>query len=122
MYVHMLNCLETENYEFAPEELRKISKYKEDLSVINLETGTRIIVRNECEIVVPKPLRERMLSTLHFTHYSLETILKQAQGKIFWPGMRDQLKAKYENCKELQRKMASVAKRLCQELMYFAMF
>ena len=52
IYVNMLNCLETENYEFAPAELRDISKYKTDLSVINLETGTRLIVRHECEILV----------------------------------------------------------------------
>ena len=31
-YVNMLNCLETENYEVAPAELRDISKYKTDLS------------------------------------------------------------------------------------------
>ena len=30
-----------------------------------------------------------MLSTLHFTHNSRETMLKQAQCKIFWPCMRD---------------------------------
>jgi len=71
--------------------------------------GARIIVRNECEILVPKPLRERMLSTLHFTHYSHETMMKQAQGKIFWPGMREDLKAKYENCAECQRNKNSEA-------------
>ena len=52
-YVNMLNCLETENYDLAPEELRRISKYRTDLSVLNLETGTRLIVRNECEILFP---------------------------------------------------------------------
>ena len=77
-FVNMLSCLETKVENFAPEELRKISKYRTDLSVINLETGARIIIRNGCEILVPKPLRERMLSTLHFTHYSHETMMKQA--------------------------------------------
>ena len=65
-YVNMLNCLETEDYKFTPKDLRKISNYRTDLSVINLESGTRLIARNGCEILVPKPLRERMLSTLHF--------------------------------------------------------
>ena len=60
-YVKVLNCLETENYEFAPEEQNKISKFKIDVSVINLETGTRLIVRNECEILILKLLRERIL-------------------------------------------------------------
>ena len=27
-FVNMLNCLETEDYKFAPEDLRKISNYK----------------------------------------------------------------------------------------------
>ena len=49
-YVNMLNCLETEDYNFAPEELKDISKYKTDLSVINLENGTGLVVRNGCEI------------------------------------------------------------------------
>ena len=82
-YVNMLNCLETKDYKFAPEDLRRISNYRTDLSVINLESGTRIIVRNGCDILVPKPLQERMLSTLHFTHHGNETMVKQAQGNFF---------------------------------------
>ena len=76
-YVNMLNCLETKDYNFAPEELTKKSSYQTDLSVIILETGARIVARNGREILVPKPLCERMLSTLHFTHYSHETMMKQ---------------------------------------------
>ena len=108
-YVDMMNCLENEHYNFAPDELKNISKYKTDLSVINLENGRGIIVRNGCEILISKPIRERMLSTLHFTHYSWETMLKQAQGRIFWPGLRNDLKAKYENCPECQRNKNSKA-------------
>ena len=52
-YVDMMKCLETEDYNFAPEELKDISKYKNDLSVINLENGRGIIVRNGCEILIP---------------------------------------------------------------------
>ena len=108
-YVDMMNCLETEDYNFALDELKNISKYKTDLSVINLENGRVIIVRNGCEILIPKPIRERMLSTLHFTHYSWEKMLKKAQGRIFWPGLRNDLKAKYENCPECHRNKNSKA-------------
>ena len=59
-YVDMMNCLENEDYNFAPDELKNISKYKTDLSVINLENGRGIIVRNGCEILISKPIRERM--------------------------------------------------------------
>ena len=50
-----------------------------------------------------------MLSTLHVTHYSDKTMMKQAQGKIFWPGMRKDLKARYENCAECQNNKNSKA-------------
>ena len=50
-----------------------------------------------------------MLSTLHCTHNSHETMMKQAQGKIVLPGMRGDLKAKYENCRECQRNKNSKA-------------
>ena len=33
-----------------------------------------------------------MLSTLHFTHHGNETMMKQAQGKVFWPRIRDDLR------------------------------
>ena len=91
-YLSMLKSLESEDYEFAPDELKSISGYKTDLSIINLETGARLVVRHGCEILVPKPLRTRMLSTLHFTHHGNQTMMKQAQGKIFWPRMRDDLR------------------------------
>ena len=78
-YLSMLKSLESEAYEFAPDELRSISGYKRDLSLITLEPESRLIVKNGCEILVPKPLQERMLSTLHFTHNGNETMMKQAQ-------------------------------------------
>ena len=40
---------------------------------------------------------------MYFTHHGNKTTTKQAQGKIFWPGMRDDLKLKYENCAECQK-------------------
>ena len=52
-YINMLNSLEAEKYKFAPEELTSISGYKTDLSLITLETWTRLIIRNGCEILLP---------------------------------------------------------------------
>ena len=34
---------------------------------------------------------------------------KQGQDKSFWPGMRDDLKTKYENCAQSQRNKQSMA-------------
>ena len=50
-----------------------------------------------------------MLSTLHFTHHGNATMMKKAQGKIFWPGMRHDLRVKYDNCKECQEHKPSKA-------------
>ena len=36
-YVNMLNHLKTEDYVFAAKELKEISEYRTDLSVLNLE-------------------------------------------------------------------------------------
>ena len=99
-YVSVLKSLETDVYEFAPDKLKSISDYKTDLSIITLETGKRLTVRNGCEILVPKLLRAKMLSTLHFTHHGNKTMVKQVQGKIFWPRICDDLRMKYENCEE----------------------
>lgn len=68
-YVSMLNSLEDENYNIPKDsELRSISGYKTNISVINLDSSTRLIVREECEILVPKPLREK--NAAHFALYS----------------------------------------------------
>ena len=50
----MLNTLENKNYEFALDELTSISNYKTDLSVITLDAGNRLVVRDGCEIVLTK--------------------------------------------------------------------
>ena len=79
------------DYQQIHSELKKISGYKTNLSVTTLESGTRLIVQDGCEILVPKQLREKMSSTLHFTHNGNEKMMKQAKVKIFWPGMLDDL-------------------------------
>ena len=50
-----------------------------------------------------------MLSTLHFTHHGNETMMKQTRGKIFWPGMRDDLLERYKNCEECREHKPSKA-------------
>ena len=57
---------------------------KESLSVVTLESGHKLIIRNDSEILVPMKAREKMCRTLHFTHHSDEMMMKQAKDKIFW--------------------------------------
>ena len=90
-YVSILNSLENKDYRLSTDsELKKISSHKTDLSVITLESGTRLIARDGCEIFVPKLLRK---DVIHFTLYSSceRAIMKQARGKIFCPGVCDDL-------------------------------
>ena len=103
-YVSMLNSLENEDYSIPKEsELRSISSYKTNLSVITLDSSDRLKVRDGCEIL------EKMLHTLHFTHHMDKTIMKQGRGKIFWPRMLEDLREKYEKWEECREHKPSKA-------------
>ena len=67
---------------------------------MTLESGHKLIIRNDNEILVPRKAREKMCQTLHFTHHSKEMMMKQAKDKIFWPSMKGELRHVYETCQE----------------------
>ena len=69
-YIDMVKAVREKNFNLAKEsEFKKIKDHKESLSVVTLESGHKIIIRNDSEILVPKKARERMCRTLHFTHH-----------------------------------------------------
>ena len=49
-----------------------------------LVTGTRLIVKDETEVLIPKILREEMMKILHFTHIGDAAMLRQTKKKIFF--------------------------------------
>ena len=49
-------------------ELRKVSGLLEDLGVVTMSDGSRIIVRDNQEVFIPEKERDRMLKTLYMTH------------------------------------------------------
>ena len=57
----------------------------DQMSVINLDSGTRLIVKDETEILIPKCLRKQMEDILHFSHSAAPSMITQCIGKIFWP-------------------------------------
>ena len=87
----MMNHIENDTeFEHIPpqSELKQLKDVKDRMSIVILEAGTRLIVKDESEIQNPRKLREQMLNILHFTHNAEEMMLRQCHRKIFWPGMK----------------------------------
>ena len=99
-YLEMLNIENDTEIQDLPldSEIKQLLSFRKRLSVVTLEAGTRIIVKDESKILIPRNLRKQMLDILHYTHCADEAMLRQCKRKIFWPGMRKDLKQKYEDC------------------------
>ena len=93
-YVEMMNYLEcdTEINDIAPNcELKQMHEFMDRMSIVTLDAGTRLIVKDETEILIPKCLRKQMEDILHFSHTATQSMITQCKNKIFWPGMRKSL-------------------------------
>ena len=78
-------------------ELRAYSGCKDNISVIEMGGGHRLILKNG-EILVPKSLRTQMLENWKITHSSDSYMMLQAKGKICWPNMKAEIRQYYKNC------------------------
>ena len=90
-YIEMMNHIENAtDFDDIPTdyELKQLKEFMDRMSVINLDAGTQLIVKDESEILIPKNLRKQMLETLHFTHSAAESMIRQCKRKIFLPGMK----------------------------------
>ena len=70
-HVEMMNYLEcdTEYNDIDPNcELKQMKEFMYRMSVVLLDTGTRLIVKDETEILIPKSLRKQMMDISHFSH------------------------------------------------------
>ena len=72
-------------------ELRAFSGCKDNISVVEMGGGHRLILKDG-EILVPKSLRAQMLENLHITHSSDGYMMLQAKGKICWPNMKNDIR------------------------------
>ena len=105
-YVEMMNYLEcdTEYNDIDPNcKLKQMKEFMDRMSVVMLDIGTRLIVKDETEILIPRCLRKQMEDILHFSHTAAQSMITQCKGKIFWPGMRKTLQKKYDDCEQCQQ-------------------
>ena len=90
-------------------ELKQLSGCRNQLSLVEMGNGTRLIVKDESEILIPKSMRTEMTRVLHLSHQADIAMLNQAKQKIFWPGMRRDLKNTYDDCQTCQENKTSKA-------------
>ena len=98
-YVEMLNYIEGDTDFKDIDTNCELKLMKDDLqhmSVITLDSGSRLIVRNESEILIPKSQRKQMMDILQFSHSAGQSMYTQCRGKIFWHNMRRSLQQKYD--------------------------
>ena len=94
-YAEMLNYIEGDTYFSDIDTNCELKMMKDDLphmSVITLDSGNRVIVKNESEILIPKSLGKQMMDILHFSHAAGQSMYTQCKGNIFWHNMRRSFK------------------------------
>ena len=111
-YLAMMNQIENkiESRNLADDfELKQLSGCRNQLSLVEMGNGTRLIVKDESEILIPKSMRTEMTRVLHLSHQADIAMLNQAKQKIFWAGMRRDLKNTYDDCQTCQENKTSKA-------------
>ena len=79
MLSHIENRTEFKNLPIDS-ELRLIHNSIPKLVIVERETGTRLIVRDGAEMLVPKPARTEQVKNLHKTHGTTDSIWYCRQG------------------------------------------
>ena len=70
-YIDMIKSVQEDNLNIPKEnEIKKIKDHKSCLSIVTLESGNKLVIRNDCEILVPKQARQKCAK-----HCTLLTIL-----------------------------------------------
>ena len=81
-------------------ELRQMEGLLSELGTVTLPNGERLIIRNGCEVLIPKQERKHILEVLHRDHMAARTMIRQCRGRIWWPRMRNDIQELYELCKQ----------------------
>ena len=68
-------------------ELFKMGSERQYLGVWTFSNGSKLVVKNSSEVVVPKGDRQEVLDELHATHMGVEGMKKLARGKMTWKNM-----------------------------------
>ena len=80
------------------------------LSVITIAGGQSLILKHNCEILVPKKERVNILNIAHKTHLGHEMMVTQLTGRVFWHKMNADIHKLAIQCDPCQRNHRSNSK------------
>ena len=80
----------------VPYSVLPFFEWRDELSI---QEG--IIVKGKA-ILIPRSLRSDMKTRLHSAHLGYDSMMRRARGKIFWPGMANDIKHMAEQCEICQ--------------------
>lgn len=98
--VHLLNEIEDGfpgPKSDLPAELRPYYQYRDKLT-----TFDGVVLYND-RIVIPPPLRRRVLESLHSAHQGVSQMCSRADSSFFWPGMTPAISEMRERCAQCNR-------------------
>ena len=80
-----------------PAELRPYYQYRDKLT-----TFDGVVLYND-RIIIPPPLRRRVLESLHSAHQGVSQMCSRAESSFFWPGMTPAISEMREKCGQCNR-------------------
>ena len=72
-----------------------------------MDNGKPLIIRNGCEVLIPKKGRNEVIEILHQTHLETDSMKRLARHKFFWPKFGKDIEMRYKNCKECKENAIS---------------
>ena len=90
-YLEIIKYIEsnTDDNDIAPDcELKQMKEFRDRMSLVTLEGGNRLIVKDETEILIPRGQRKHIIDMLHFSHSTADSKIIQCKRKIYWPGIK----------------------------------
>ena len=100
-YINMIHHVEvgTDREDVDQEcELSKLHNWQNNLSVTTLKGGQSLILKDNCEILIPKKERDNILNIAHAnTHLGYNGMIQQLRGKVWW------VREKLRTCDPCQR-------------------
>ena len=87
----------TEGQDKFPDTVSRYNNYREELSVLD---GVPMLGRR---VIIPEPLRQRVLDSLHSAHQCAVKMLDRAKHSVFWPGIMSDIENTRRNCSHCDR-------------------
>ena len=97
---HLSNMIITglpEAKQNYPPPLQEFHKLRENLYVVD-----GVIMYND-RVLIPPPLRQKILSTLHAAHQGITSMTSRATSSVFWPGITQDIHKLREQCDRCNR-------------------